>query len=124
MQDEHSAEHVHHHSEHAERKQAVDRGKRHGFPETQDPQRDRERDPNQEALEQVEKATDSEPIQGEELLKSEPLKRQLREAKERLAKEEQRLEQDLATARELQFGLLPCAAPPHDGRLGGVLRAA
>jgi sigma-B regulation protein RsbU (phosphoserine phosphatase) len=34
---------------------------------------------------------------------------------ERLAKEEQRLEQDLATARELQFGLLPCAAPqlPH-----------
>jgi sigma-B regulation protein RsbU (phosphoserine phosphatase) len=30
---------------------------------------------------------------------------------QRLAKEEQRLEQDLATARELQFGLLPCAAP-------------
>jgi sigma-B regulation protein RsbU (phosphoserine phosphatase) len=30
---------------------------------------------------------------------------------QRLAKEEQRLEQDLATARELQFGLLPCGAP-------------
>lgn len=39
---------------------------------------------------------------------------------ERLAKEEQRLEQDLATARELQFGLLPCAAPV----LGGVELAA
>ncbi len=39
---------------------------------------------------------------------------------ERLAKEEQRLEQDLATARELQFGLLPCAAPV----LAGVELAA
>lgn len=43
-----------------------------------------ERDANKEALEQVEKATDSEPVKGEELLGSEELKRQLREAKERL----------------------------------------
>jgi hypothetical protein len=45
------------------------------------------RDENQEALRQVEKATDSEPINGEDLLGSEDLKRQLREAKERLAAE-------------------------------------
>jgi hypothetical protein len=37
-----------------------------------------ERDANKEALEQVEKATDSEPVKGEELLESEELKRQLR----------------------------------------------
>jgi hypothetical protein len=35
--------------------------------------------PNKEALEQVEKATDSEPVKGEELLESEDLKRKLRE---------------------------------------------
>ena len=46
-----------------------------------------ERDPSQEALRQVEKATDSEPVNGEDLLGSDDLKRQLREAKERLAKE-------------------------------------
>ena len=43
-----------------------------------------ERDENEQAVRNVEKATESEPIQGEELLKSEPLKRQLREAKDRL----------------------------------------
>ena len=46
-----------------------------------------ERDTNQEALEQVEKATESEPVKGEELLESPELKRQLREAKERLKNE-------------------------------------
>jgi hypothetical protein len=46
-----------------------------------------EHDANKEALEQVEKATDSEPVEGEELLESEELKRQLREVKERLKSE-------------------------------------
>jgi hypothetical protein len=45
------------------------------------------KDANQEALEQVQKATESGPVDGEELLGSEELKRQYREAKERLAKE-------------------------------------
>ena len=40
-----------------------------------------DKDASQEALEQVEKATDSEPVDGEDLLESEELKRQLREAK-------------------------------------------
>ena len=40
-----------------------------------------ERDTIRDALRQVEKATDSEPVSGEELLESEELKRQLREAK-------------------------------------------
>jgi len=40
-----------------------------------------ERDASQEALDQVEKATESGPVNGEELLESEELKRQLREAK-------------------------------------------
>ena len=40
-----------------------------------------ERDENQEAVRQVEKATESEPVRGEELLASEEWKRQLREAK-------------------------------------------
>jgi hypothetical protein len=44
---------------------------------------------NKEALEHVEKATDSEPVSGEELLNSEGLKRQLREAKTRLKSESQ-----------------------------------
>lgn len=43
-----------------------------------------ERDTNKEALEQVEKATESEPVKGEDLVESEDLKRQFREAKERL----------------------------------------
>ena len=43
-----------------------------------------ERDENTEAVRNVEKATDSEPVNGEELLESEELKRQLREAKKRL----------------------------------------
>jgi hypothetical protein len=46
-----------------------------------------ERDANKEALEQVEKATESDPVSGEELLESEDLKRQLREAKDRLKSE-------------------------------------
>jgi len=42
-----------------------------------------ERDANKEALEQVEKATDSELVKGEELLESEELKQKLRDAKKR-----------------------------------------
>jgi len=42
-----------------------------------------EKDANREALKQVEKATEPEPVFGEELLESEELKQQLREAKER-----------------------------------------
>lgn len=43
-----------------------------------------ERDENEEAVRNVERATDSEPVSGEELLGSSELQRQLREAKERL----------------------------------------
>jgi hypothetical protein len=46
-----------------------------------------ELDESQEALRNVEKITDSEPVKGEDLLSSPDLKRQLREAKERLASE-------------------------------------
>jgi transcriptional regulator of met regulon len=46
-----------------------------------------ELDESQEALRNVEKITDSEPVNGEELLGSEDLRRQLREAKERLKSE-------------------------------------
>ena len=42
-----------------------------------------ERDANKEALEQVEKITDSSRDNGEDLLESEDLKRQLREARQR-----------------------------------------
>jgi hypothetical protein len=45
------------------------------------------KDTNQAALEKVEKITDSEPVNGEDLLGSEDLKRQLREARERLKSE-------------------------------------
>ena len=45
-----------------------------------------ERDASQEALEQVQKITESDPVRGEELVKSEELKRKFREAKERLRK--------------------------------------
>jgi hypothetical protein len=48
-----------------------------------------ENDANKEALEHVEKATESEPVSGEELLESEELKQQLREAKQRLKSESQ-----------------------------------
>ncbi len=48
-----------------------------------------ENDPNKKALEHVEQATESEPVSGEELLESEELKRQLREAKEKLNAERQ-----------------------------------
>ena len=47
-----------------------------------------ERDESQEALRNVERITESEPVNGEDLLGSDDLKRQLREAKERMAKEE------------------------------------
>ena len=43
----------------------------------------KEKDANKKALEQVEKATDSEPIKGKELLESEELKRKLSKAEER-----------------------------------------
>lgn len=43
-----------------------------------------ERDPNKDAAKAVERITDSEPVNGEDLLASEDLKRQLREAKERI----------------------------------------
>jgi hypothetical protein len=46
-----------------------------------------ERDSNREALEQVEKATESEPVKAEELLESNELKRKLAEAKKRIASE-------------------------------------
>ena len=41
-----------------------------------------ERDANQDAVRQVEHATNSEPVRGEDLLESAELKRKLREAKE------------------------------------------
>jgi len=41
------------------------------------------RDANKKALEQVEKATDSEPVKGKELSESDELKRKLSEAEER-----------------------------------------
>jgi hypothetical protein len=47
-----------------------------------------ERDTNREALKQVEKATDSEPVKGEDLVESEDLKRQFREAKKDLRSRE------------------------------------
>ena len=43
-----------------------------------------ELDESQEALRNVEKITESEPVNGEDLVSSEDLKRQFREAKERL----------------------------------------
>jgi hypothetical protein len=46
-----------------------------------------ELDESQEALRNVDRITESEPVNGEDLLGSDDLKRQLREAKERLAKE-------------------------------------
>lgn len=46
-----------------------------------------DKDANQEAEELVRKITESDRAKGEDLLGSEDLKRQLREAKERLAKE-------------------------------------
>jgi len=46
-----------------------------------------ERDTNKEALDQVKEVTDSEAVKGEELLESQDLQRQLREATEAEAKE-------------------------------------
>ena len=45
-------------------------------------------DENEQAVRNVEKITDSEPIKGEDLLTSEEAKRQLREAKQRLNSEQ------------------------------------
>jgi len=45
-----------------------------------------ERDESQEALRNVERITESEPVSGEDLVSSPDLKRQFREAKERLRK--------------------------------------
>jgi hypothetical protein len=47
-----------------------------------------ERDSSQRALEQVEEITESEPVNGEDLLESPELKRQFREAKKRLEAEQ------------------------------------
>ena len=41
-------------------------------------------DESQEAVRNVDKITDSEPVNGEDLLRSEELKRQLRQVRERL----------------------------------------
>jgi hypothetical protein len=46
-----------------------------------------ERDASQEALEQVQKITESEPVNGEDLVESEDLKRKFRDAKKRLSDE-------------------------------------
>jgi len=46
-----------------------------------------ELDESQEAVRNVDRITDSEPVNGEDLLSSPDLKRQLREAKERLKSE-------------------------------------
>jgi hypothetical protein len=46
-----------------------------------------QRDPSQEALKQVQDITESDPVNGEDLLGSPELRQQLREAKERLRKE-------------------------------------
>ena len=43
-----------------------------------------ERDPNKEALRQVEKATGTDPVDGKDLLESDALRRQLDEAKQSL----------------------------------------
>jgi hypothetical protein len=51
-----------------------------------------ERDENTEAVRNVEKATESEPVQGEDLLKSDKLKRKLSEAKKRIESESEESE--------------------------------
>jgi hypothetical protein len=50
------------------------------------------RDENTEAVRNVEKATDSEPVKGEDLLESEELKRKLSEAKKRIESESEESE--------------------------------
>jgi hypothetical protein len=46
-----------------------------------------ERDPNEEALEQVEKATESEPTKSKDLLESEDLERKAGDSKKRITDE-------------------------------------
>lgn len=50
------------------------------------------RDENTEAVRNVEKSTDSEPVQDEDLLKSDKLKRKLSEAKKRIESESEESE--------------------------------
>jgi len=52
-----------------------------------------ERDEKTEAVRNVEKTTDSEPVQGEDLLKSDKLKRKLSEAKKRIESESEESEE-------------------------------
>jgi len=49
-----------------------------------------ERDENTEAVRNVEKATDSKPVQGEQLLRSKKLQRQLQQARQRLQRDSKR----------------------------------
>jgi hypothetical protein len=63
-----------------------------------------ERDPNKETAEQVEKATGSAPVEGEELLESEELKRKLADAKKR-AKDFVRQHHSLGTTPAVAAGL-------------------
>ena len=51
-----------------------------------------ERDENTEAVRNVEKATESKPVQGQDLLKSDKLKRKLSEAKKRIESESEESE--------------------------------
>jgi hypothetical protein len=51
-------------------------------------------DANKKALDQVEQATESEPVEGADLLESPELRRQLREAKERIKSGEATLPKD------------------------------
>ena len=49
-----------------------------------------ERDENTEAVRNVEKATESEPVKGEELFESEKLKQKLRDAKKSLSPDQEK----------------------------------
>ena len=51
-----------------------------------------DQDASQKALEQVQKITESDPVNGEDLLGSDDLKRQLREAKEAEAERQRKQE--------------------------------
>src|ERR1700736_2570008 len=76
------------------------------------------RDANKKALEQVEKATDSEPVKGKELLESDALKRKLSEAEERFrsglspkkAKSESRYISQASRSRTPEKGQRPVEA--------------
>jgi hypothetical protein len=57
-----------------------------------------ERDENEQAVRNVEKATDSEPVKGEDLLESDKLKRKLSEAKKRIESESEESEESEESA--------------------------